>query len=243
MCTVTFIPAGKTFLFTSSRDEYSSRMHASLPLTYDIMGTRVMFPKDPQGGGSWIAASESGYVAVLLNGAIKPHHSEPPYRKSRGMVLLDLITKKSPADGFEEMNFEGIEPFTIILFVDGNLYCGKWDGQMKWMETLNPGKPQIWSSVTLYDQSAIRNREVWFKRWINEIPFPGTLDIIRFHQQGGDGNSFDNVLMKRSDQLFTQSISSIRLTPDAANFRYLDLKNDERSENMLPIKKTVPVKT
>jgi hypothetical protein len=242
MCTVTFIPSGNAYYFTSSRDELSGRPPASIPLLYEINGCRIIYPRDPQGGGSWIAVHESGHIAVLLNGAIKPHHSEPPYSKSRGIVLLDLISDKSPADSFEEMNFEGIEPFTVILFEDKKLYAGKWDGRMKWMESLNPNKSQIWSSVTLYDTAAIQKRESWFNKWMNEIPYPGTMDIIHFHQKGGDGDPFNNILMNRNNQLFTNSISSIRLTPETASFRYIDLRNGETNETILPLQKTIFVK-
>ncbi len=83
----------------------------------------------------------TGLSAVLLNGAIKAHQPEPPYRKSRGLILLDLIAASSPADAFEETDFNGIEPFTVILFENKNLYSGKWDGRMKWLESLNANKP------------------------------------------------------------------------------------------------------
>jgi hypothetical protein len=241
MCTVTYIPSGNAYYFTSSRDELAGRPPASLPVLHEINEARIIYPTDPPGGGSWIAVHESGNIAVLLNGAIKAHHSEPPYRISRGLVLLDLISKKSPADSFEEMNLVGIEPFTVILFEDKKLYSGKWDGRMKWMESLNPNKPQIWSSVTLYDAVAIQKREAWFNKWISEVPYPGTLDIIHFHQHGGDGDPFNNILMNRNDDLFTNSISSIRLSPDAASFRYIDMRNGETSEIILPLQKTISV--
>src|SRR3954468_12299913 len=114
MCTVTFIPARNHFFFTSSRDEQAGRPVAFFPEVYEINGARVLFPKDPQGGGSWIAVNENGHVAVLLNGAIKAHQAERPYRKSRGLVLLELIAATSAADAFEETDFSGIEPFTVI---------------------------------------------------------------------------------------------------------------------------------
>jgi hypothetical protein len=242
MCTVTFIPSGNKFFFTSSRDEQAGRPVAVFPKLYEINGHQVLFPKDPPSGGSWIAVNESGSVAVLMNGAIKGHQPQPPYRKSRGLVLTDLIANTSLADIFEETDFKGIEPFTIILFEDKNLYSGKWDGKMKWLESLNSNRPHIWSSVTLYDQAAIRKRELWFNKWLAENTYPGTLDIIHFHQKGGDGDPFNDILMNRESHLFTNSISSIRLSTDNASFRYLDLRSGETAEIVLPIQKTIPVK-
>jgi hypothetical protein len=242
MCTVTFIPTGNRFFFTSSRDEQAGRPLALFPKVYEIKGRRVLFPKDAQAGGSWAAVNENGAAAVLLNGAIKAHQPEPPYRKSRGLVLLDLISECSPADAFGETDFNGIEPFTVILFDDNNLYSGKWDGRMKWLESMNTGKPHIWSSVTLYSPDAINKRESWFNKWLAANPYPGTLDILHFHQKGGDGDPFNDILMNREQKLFTNSISSIRLSPETAAFRYLDLRNGGASESYLPLQKPNPVK-
>lgn len=242
MCTVTFVPAGKHFFFTSSRDEQAGRPLALFPEIYNIGGIRVLFPKDPKGGGSWIAVNENGHAGVLLNGAIKAHETEDFYRKSRGLILLDLISALSPADKFEETDFKGIEPFTIILFENKNLYSGKWDGQMKWLESLNANKPHIWSSVTLYDPVAIRKREEWFRAWLCKNTYPGSLDIIHFHQKGGDGDPFNDILMNRDHKLFTNSISSIRLSPESASFRYLDLRNGKAAETFLALQKSVRVK-
>jgi len=242
MCTVTFIPSGNYFFFTSSRDENAGRPEADFPRLFEINGHQLLFPKDPPSGGSWIAVNESGHVAVLMNGAIRGHQPDPPYRKSRGLVLTDLMTNPSLADAFEETDFNGIEPFTVILFEDKNLYSGKWDGKMKWLESLSSNRPHIWSSVTLYDSEAIRKRELWFNKWLSQNAFPGTLDIIHFHQKGGDGDPFNDILMNRESRLFTNSISSIRISADNASFRYLDLRNGKTAESFLSFKKTITEK-
>jgi hypothetical protein len=242
MCTVTFIPVGNHFFFTSSRDEQSSRPLALFPEIYEINGCRVLFPKDPQGGGSWIGVNEIGHAGVLLNGAIRAHETGSFYRKSRGLVLLALISAPSPADAFEATDFYGIEPFTVILFENKNLYSGKWDGQMKWLESLSANKAHIWSSVTLYDSVATRKREEWFHAWLSESAYPGSLDIIHFHQKGGDGDPFNDIMMNRDHKLFTSSISSIRLSTETASFRYLDLRNGKSSEKVLSLLKSVRVK-
>jgi Transport and Golgi organisation 2 len=242
MCTVTFIPTGNRVFLTSSRDELDGRPLAVFPEVNEIKGRRVLFPKDSQAGGSWAAVNENGCMAVLLNGAVRAHLSEAPYRKSRGLILLDLIGESFPASAFEHTDFRGIEPFTVILFEDKNLYSGKWDGRMKWLETLNSNKPHIWSSVTLYDPAAIKKREDWFIQWLSENPYPGTLDILHFHQKGGDGNPFNDILMNREGKIFTNSISSIRLSTETAIFRYLDLRSGGASESFLPLQKENPVK-
>jgi Transport and Golgi organisation 2 len=242
MCTVTFIPSGNKFFFTSSRDEKADRPMADFPQEHILNGQTLIYPRDSQAGGSWIAVHESGNTAVLLNGAMTPHQRNPSYKKSRGLVLLDLIARSSPADAFEEYDFRGIEPFTVILLDNHQLYSGKWDGRMKWMEFHNANKARIWSSVTLYDEPAIRKRESWFSQWLLENPYPGSLDIIHFHQKGGDGDPFNDILMNRNKKLYTNSISSICLGTDNASFRYLDLRSGKSAEEFFELKKPVTVK-
>jgi hypothetical protein len=242
MCTVSFIPSGNSFFFASSRDEQTERQKAILPRPYDFNGYKILYPKDPKGGGSWIAVNELGHVMVLLNGAVKAHRAEPPYRKSRGLVLLDLAASDSALDSFEEYDCTGIEPFTIILFENNELWSGKWDGKMKWLESLNSRKPQIWSSVTLYSPGIIRQREGWFNDWIARHDYPGTLDIMHFHQKGGDGDPANSILINRGGKLMTNSISIIRVSPGKASFRYLDLQNEETVECFLELKKKTFVK-
>lgn len=242
MCTVSFVPSGNSYFFTSSRDERADRPLAVLPESYELNGQKILYPKDPKGGGSWISVSESGQVVVLLNGAIRAHQPEPGYRKSRGLVLLDLIAQPSVVDAFEAYPCAGIEPFTVILFDDKNLWCGRWDGKMKWLESLNGRKPQIWSSVTLYSADLIREREAWFNEWISSNAHPGTLDIIRFHQKGGNGDPRNSILMNRDGQLFTNSISLVRLSPGSASFRYIDLRRGETAERTLKLQKSIYIK-
>jgi hypothetical protein len=242
MCTVTYIPSGDHFFFTSNRDEQAGRAIAAFPELHKINGQNILFPKDQQAGGSWIAVHENGNVAVMLNGAVRAHQPEPPYRKSRGLILLDLVSKSSPAGAFEDSDFTRIEPFTVILFEEEKLWSGKWDGMEIQLQSLNTAKPHIWSSVTLYDPFAIHKRETWFSRWLAENPNPSATDIIRFHQQGGDGDPFNDLLMNREGRLFTNSISSIRLSPDAADFRYIDLRNSKTADRFMPFQKTIPVK-
>jgi hypothetical protein len=242
MCTVTFIPSGDRFFFTSSRDEHRERPAALVPALYKVNGRQLLFPKDPKGGGSWIAVSESGNTGVLLNGAFEAHVPEPRYRKSRGLILIDLISMQSPIEMFGKMNQHHIEPFTIILFENKKLWRCVWDGSEKHTEQLSIREPHIWSSVTLYNKPAIQKRDGWFNKWIQENPDPSIDDIILFHQQGGDGDPFNDLMMKRDSGLFTNSISSVVLSKESALFRYTDLRIGERSSHSLRFQKTIPVK-
>ena len=242
MCTVSFIPSGGKYFFTSSRDEQAGRAAAQFPELYEINGQLLLFPKDPKGGGSWMAVHPFGHAAVLLNGAIRAHQPEPPYRKSRGLVLLDLMAQPDPVRAFGVSDLNRIEPFTLILFENKKLWSARWDGKNKKLESLIPHRPHIWSSATLYGPAVIQKRETWFRNWLAENPDPSMADIIHFHKNGGDGDPANDILMNRQDRLFTKSISSIRLSADAAAFHYTDLRSGETAERILPLEKNIPVK-
>src|SRR5688572_4604888 len=96
MCTVTFIPGSQGILLTSNRDEKIERATAVYPASYVFPPGNIMFPKDADAGGTWMAVHENGNAIVLLNGGIIKHIPTPPYRKSRGLIVLDLISNEEP---------------------------------------------------------------------------------------------------------------------------------------------------
>ena len=224
MCTVTFIPTARGVYLTSNRDEHTTRGRASSPEHFYGKGYQLLFPKDPDAGGSWIALKDNGDAVVLLNGAFIKHLRQPPYRRSRGLVLLDVIEAHDPEQRFHEIDLEGIEPFTLILFVKGSLWECRWDGFQKHHLPLNTGKAYIWSSVTLYDDWEAQERKQWFSDWLdqrhNQV---NSEEILRFHQHAGGGDVGNNLVMKRKNKISTVSITSIFIAADQLQMRYKDL--------------------
>ncbi len=132
MCTVTYLPLPSAgFVLTSTRDERSIRKAAIPPREYDVHGGMVFYPKDPDAGGTWIASAVSGYSLCLLNGGFKIHESRPPYRLSRGLVLLDFYKYNNVASFRDHYDFKGIEPFTLLILghPQRSLDELRWDGQ------------------------------------------------------------------------------------------------------------------
>lgn len=107
MCTVTFVPSAKGAIITSNRDEMVMRPHAAMP-AWEQWGTgRILFPKDGLAGGTWIGMHENGAVMVLLNGAFVRHQHLPPYRRSRGLVFLDILGAADPSAMLGEIDRMG----------------------------------------------------------------------------------------------------------------------------------------
>jgi len=227
MCTVTFIPTAEKFYLTSNRDEKSWRKQALPPRFYLHNDVQLIYPRDEDAGGTWIAANKNGNAAVLLNGAFERHKSTPPYRKSRGLVLLDVIKSSLPLQYFLNVDLVNIEPFTIVLFEDQNLYECRWDGNEKYFKQLENFNAHIWSSATLYSDDVISKREEWFYAWLNENKNPTQNNILNFHCFAGDGDKANDLLMNRDDKIYTVSVTSIEINGESLHMRYLDLNNKE----------------
>ena len=224
MCTVSFIPVGNKFYITSNRDEKLSRKIALAPAVYEHAGAKILFPKDADAGGTWIAARENGDAAVVLNGAFINHISTPPYRKSRGLILLDIFANKKPSVAFSKINLDEIEPFTIILFENRSLFEFRWDGNEKFGKQLSIHQNYIWSSATLYDGLTVKKREKWFGDFLTHNILPSQQTILNFHRFTGDGDLGNDLLMSRDGLHSTVSITSIEVNGSKTKMQYLDLK-------------------
>lgn len=223
MCTVTFIPRRKGFLVASNRDEHVLRPYALTPAVYPFTGGRIAFPKDGKAGGTWIGAHERGDVMVLLNGAFERHIPQPAYRKSRGLIFLDILQQPDPAQGFDETDLTDIEPFTLVLYTGGRLWDLRWDGVQKYKAQVDERQPHIWSSAMLYEEAVRRHRETWFREWLTgRDPETITLEDVRdFHTFGGQGASPEEALVMSRDQILkTVSITIMEQQPDASVHLY-----------------------
>lgn len=214
MCTATYLPFGPSgFILTHSRDEKAIRPAAQPPRTVRIGGQAVTFPQDPQGQGTWIAQS-AGLVACLLNGAFVAHQSQPPYKHSRGLVVLDAFNYVSIDSFIKQYTFTGMEPFTLLLAEANRLVELRWNGRRLFVNEKDPQQPHIWSSVTLYTPEVIEKRRGWFLDHLREHPVPSVKTIRWFHQTAGDGDPENSLRMNRQnasghDAMLTLSLTSV----------------------------------
>jgi hypothetical protein len=237
MCTVTYIPTKEGFQLTSNRDEHISRGQAIAPQHYRDGSNTLLYPKDADRNGSWISAKNNGDLVVLLNGAFVKHTQQSPYRRSRGLVLMDIIKAEQPYTYYQTLNLYGIEPFTIVLYAAGNLYECRWDGGRKHITVLDNQESYIWSSVTLYDKMARAKRDSWFSDWTHSGYPKNTSNILHFHRYGGNGDLRDGLVINRDEKMKTMSITNINVTPAGMTMIYNDLKDDKQYINQLVVEK------
>lgn len=230
MCTVTYIPLKGKVLLTSNRDEKGVRKKAAAPVIHKVGQHKVLFPQDTEAGGTWIGTSETGTTMVLLNGGFIKHEPAAAYRKSRGLIFLDILSQQNALSAYKKINLLGIEPFTLIMWEAGCLYECRWSGEEKYIREVNPTQPHIWSSVTLYTQDIIQKREQWFTEWLQHHPHPNSENILSFHLFGGNGDSENDIRMNRNNEMLTVSVTNIVCDDHSATMLYNDIIHQEQHQ-------------
>ena len=243
MCTLTYMPTGgNQYILTSNRDESPKRKAAVFPHTIQISGIKLLFPKDEEKGGTWIAASSRETVICLLNGAFEPHDYNPPYRKSRGLVLLDVFGFASAEEFATEYDLKGVEPFTMICIENGNegnkVTELRWDGTTLHKDLKNTGEPLLWASASLYSPEAQRARERFFHRWLNKVPQFNQANLVALHQSMKMGR-FENDFKQDGTKPPVETLSITGVVKDNARLtmNYHDLISNTPRQSYLNLSK------
>lgn len=231
MCTVTFVRSNGKIIITSNRDEQVLRPNAIEPKNYEINNKNLIYPKDPKAGGTWYVVDENGNVLVLLNGAAEKHQILGNYRKSRGIIVLDIMSSLSPILAWDEIDLDAIEPFTLVLFENQNLYQLRWDGNNKEKSSLDTNHNYIWSSTTLYPKEVRENRARWFFDYMNSKAEFYEQDMYNFHRYTENENSENGLVINRNDFLKTLSITQTIIENKGAKMKHYDLINQKEFQN------------
>lgn len=227
MCTISLVPSVSipgNFVLTSNRDEAVGRK--TIPPEVEIIDDiSILLPKDEVAGGSWIGASSQKRVLCLMNGGFKPHNRANFYKKSRGVILKELLIVNDILKSIADYDFKGIEAFTLIFAdwsTDLRFFELVWDEREKHLKRLE-NKPQIWSSSPLYSEEMKKMRERWFSKIQDDLTAE---NILNFHHTGGIGDKNIDLVVDRGF-LKTQSISQLKVDSRNVNFWYKDLNTSE----------------
>jgi transport and Golgi organization protein 2 len=231
MCTVSFVNSSDTFIITSNRDEKIARPKAIEPKKYLINHKNVFFPKDSKAGGTWYAIDENANVIVLLNGAKEKHIPKDSYRKSRGLVVLDLIGSDSILKTWSIIDLDIIEPFTLVVFENQKLFQLDWDGSDKGMLQLDETQNHIWSSSTLYSKEVREHRSSWFYSFLSSKQIVSESEMLNFHQYTEEDNPENGLIINRNEILKTLSITQSVIDKNKVYINHYDLVHDEKFTN------------
>jgi uncharacterized protein with NRDE domain len=211
MCTVSFVSQNGRTIITSNRDEKTVRAAAIEPKNYVVNNKNIIFPKDKKAGGTWFAVAESGTILVLLNGAAETHfdenYSQKIYRKSRGLIVLEIISNDSAIDFWHEIDLQNIEPFTLILFENNQLFQLRWNEIEKENVKLDTKKQHIWSSSTLYLPEIRAERQAWFYEFLEDKNEITNTQLLGFHKNKETKNQENGLIINRNNTTKTLSIT------------------------------------
>ncbi len=214
MCTVSYIPNNTGFVLTSNRDENPTRNTQSPKEIVLDNGEILTAPIDEQNNGTWIAATNENRVACLLNGAFVKHERSLPYRKSRGLIVLEAFDYTSFSDFIEEIDLTKIEPFTLILAEKEKLQVMIWDGVKKHHQLLDSNRSYLWSSSTLYNRDVHIEKLAFFDNYIKEDILTPNI-ILEMH-----GLCDDNPFILDRPQVKTVSITQVIIDNKNVTFNY-----------------------
>jgi hypothetical protein len=250
MCTVTYLPLEAGFILTHNRDEAPARSPQHIS-SVQIAGSTLLFPRDTKAGGTWIIAARDGRTACLLNGAFVKHQHQPPYRRSRGLLLLDFFEWPDSEHFFAQYDLDNIEPFTLLVFQSGRVTEFRWDGTSRHRIDLPPEQPHFWCSATLYPAPVQALREQVFRNWLeshHRLPDgPRSMSsarrlpssIFKLHLTGSVGDPENDYVMNRSGRVCTVSVTQVVQQNGAIRMRYFDLlegKQNIRRSRMASLK-------
>lgn len=237
MCTVTYIPKDNDeFILTQNRDEDIKRAIATPPIDRIINNTKHLFPIDPQGRGTWIGISETGRFASLLNGGSESHNYNPPYRHSRGKLILDYFSFPDLATFYKEYNFENLEPFTLLILEKNEMYELISNDSHLRLKELDRKRPHIYSSSSLYTDNSKEERRLTFFEWYYNSQNISQEDVLNFHDKFLFENEKDKSKIWGDFILNTVSITSIHKTYKMAEIQYSDKLNDIQLKKVLKFK-------
>jgi hypothetical protein len=189
VCTVSIIEVQGGFRLVTNRDEKRTRPQALPPRTHVLAeGGHATWPVDPQGGGTWVGASDSGLVMCVLNvnfGAAI--HAPPPGTlESRGGLIPRLIGQAEASQAMAallEMDLSRYAAFRMVAcdVVQGRVRVGnaRWDREemrLSWHEA-----PVCFASSGLGD-ALVRPRLPLFERLVANTPSPESQDAFHRHQ-------------------------------------------------------------
>lgn len=232
MCTVSFISQNNKYTITSNRDEHTSRPSSFEPKEDIVNGCKLVYPKDPKAGGTWFAINENGTIGVLLNGAFEKHISQGSYARSRGLILLDIISSNSPMAHIEQIDLQNIEPFTLVLFENYTLVQFRWDGSKKDIKPLDKNQNHIWSSATLYSKEITTHRESLFRTFLESNDAIDAAAIVNFHSTNNE--DYENgFIIDRSTGLKTFSVTQAVIDKNEIVLDHFDLLQDKKHSIVL----------
>ncbi|MGH9312021.1 MAG: NRDE family protein [Vicinamibacterales bacterium] len=225
MCTVTLIRAGSDIRVACNRDERIARPDARPPAPVTIGGRRAVMPIDPEGGGTWIAATEAGLVFTVLNvNDVKERRtgSRRTRTASRGLVIPRLVRCSTPDAAISEMrgsDWSAFAPFRLLVISRTRHGEARWNGRHLTTRRGPLRTPFMRTTSGLGDARVEGPRGRLFRRMVLRRPDRRAAQD-RFHAHVWPSRPHLSVLMSRAGA-HTVSQTVVELSAGRAVMRYV----------------------
>lgn len=236
MCTVSVIalppspasPRATGFRVVCNRDEQRDRPRAIPPAwrdagpTRDGSALRTVWPMDPVGEGTWIAASSRGLVLSLLNLNLDPAPLPPLMARSRGAIIPSLLRASDARAALHALRQQDLESFAPFRLLAVDAFAGthaappgglprvgvaRWDGVTLSIEHPLPA-PLCLASSGLGDHRVLDRLDLFRERVAFPGPTPARQD--EFHAHRWPERPQLSVMMARDDAR-TVSVTTVEV--------------------------------
>lgn len=136
MCTLAWGSEKEGVWICFNRDEQRTRAEAEPPGIHVHGGQRLLYPRDPEGGGTWFALHPAGFAVALLNHypAVRP--PTPVHPRSRGLLVPELAACGSvpvAANWLRQQSLDAYRPCTLVLLSRNEAALYSWGGRkLEW---------------------------------------------------------------------------------------------------------------
>ncbi|MEW6321120.1 MAG: NRDE family protein [Acidobacteriota bacterium] len=202
MCTVSFVhtPERSGFRLMVNRDERRTRPTAGPPMERRQGGVRVVWPTDPESGGTWVAVNDAGLVFALLN-RTDGSSTAPAGVRSRGLVIPQLADARSLGQALErwaDLPLTDYAPFRLVIATAGHYACVGWRRE-RTVRVVGPWeRPMMFTSSGLGDAMVEAPRAALFRDLVTAAADPWR-GQERYHHHTWPAARAVSVLMSRPD--------------------------------------------
>jgi hypothetical protein len=226
MCTVAFVPLpGGGYLLGHNRDERTTRGRGASPIEGEASGRRLLAPRDPDAGGTWIVANDAGLTVCVLNALETAGRRLPETPRSRGLLVAEAAGCRGLAE--VRRRIEAASPelastraFRLVAAADGaGLVSCVWDGTALAWEREESTTLYVSSTLGAFGAPAAR-RAAWdaLRERVGDPDEPALAAWLASHEPERGPAS---VCMHRDDG-GTVSRTIVRVGPARVTMTYTD---------------------
>lgn len=236
MCTVTALRRQDGWTVTMNRDERRTRSKGEPPSLWTE--PRMLAPRDPEGGGTWIGVRSDGAWACLLNGYLGDG-SEPAVEdpETRGRLIPQVLSASDPLTALREGDLARTLSFRLWVSADDVLRDLYWDGRTLRGTTVDAGNWAMVTSSSLRQEEIRASRRQVFERWRREGAEILPNGLPRLHTERMGLSEEDAIVMARSYS-HTKSCTQIEIGVQQVEIRYWSEGFEGPPETTLAIRRS-----